>query len=129
MKKKIFNFLFAVVFVIPCLMLVACGNIKSLNEKTMVYSKIEVTGSLVKSDYEDDYKDLSFIFSEDEVVFSDGLNSENTYNYKLEDGRVYIKAKSDSNYKEEPYAEMKGKYMVVSQTLDGGTIKVYFKAK
>ena len=113
---------------VPCLMLTACGKIKTLSGETLVYAKVSVSKNLNKEDYKDEYKKLTFTFSEEEVVFNDGTN-EDTYLYKFENGKVYIKADSDDQFPEEPYAEIDGKYMVISQTVSGGVVKVYFKVK
>ena len=128
MKKKIFNILFAIVMIIPCLMLTACGSIKSLEGETFVFSKITVTGSISKSDYENDFKNHKFVFSETEVVFYEGLSAADTYDYKFENGKLYIKAKTDADYSNKAYAETDGKYLVISQTVEGGIVKVYFKS-
>ena len=129
MKKKIFSIVLLFAFLIPCLtLLTACGKIKSLDGKTLVFAKVEVTGSISKGDYEDEYKKHTFVFSETEVDFSDGTN-EDTFNYKLENGKLYTKSKTASDYPEDAFAEIDGKYMVVSLTAEGGVVKVYFKVK
>ena len=94
----------------------------------MIYAKIQVEGSISKEEYENQYKTLSFVFTEDTVTFTDGIN-EDTYDYKLEGSKLYIKDDSDAAYTETPYAEISGSYMVVSQTVEGGVVKVYFKVK
>lgn len=129
MKKKIFSVLVAVMMIVPCLLLSACGGLKSLDGKTLIFSKVEVTGAITKDKYENDYKLQSFEFSEDVVTFTDGTNDPDYYNYKLEGGKVYIKAETDDEYPEEPFAEIFGDYMVVSQTVEGGVVKVYYKQK
>lgn len=129
MKKKIFSLVLLFVFLIPCFtLLTACGNLKSLNGKTLVFAKVEVDGTISKEDYENEYKLHSFVFDESEVTFSDGTN-EDSYNYKVEKTKVYLKATTDTEYPSEAYAEIDGKYMVISQTVEGGVVKVYFKSK
>ncbi len=128
MKKKIFSVLMLAVLLVPCLLFVACGKLKSIENKTFVYSKVVVTGSLNKDDYKDEYKNHSFKFSESEVVFNDGTD-EHTYDYKFENSKVYLKADSDTSFPDEAYAEIDGNYMVISQTKTGGVVKVYFKVK
>ena len=129
MKKKIFSIVLLFAFLLPCLtLLTACGKIKELNGKTLVFSKVHVEGSISKEEYENQYKGLSFVFTEDKVTFTDGVN-EDTYDYKLENTKVYIKDTNDDTYSTEPYAEISGEYMVVSQTAEGGVVKVYFKVK
>ena len=127
MKKKIFSVLIAIVILIPCLMLTSCGKIKSLEGETLVYSKVSVTGSVSKSDYEDQYKNIKFVFTETEVYFYEGVTETDIYDYKFEDGRLFIKAQTDEEYPENAYAEVDGKYLVVGQTVDGGVVKIYFK--
>ncbi len=129
MKKKIFSIVLLFAFLIPCLtLLTACGKIKELNGKTLVFSKVQVEGSISKEEYENQYKGHSFVFKEETVTFTDGVN-EDTYDYKLEKTKVYIKDTNDESYSTEPYAEISGEYMVVSQTIEGGVVKVYFKVK
>ena len=129
MKKRILSFALLFAFLIPCLaLLTGCGKIKSLENKTLIYAKIQVEGSISKEEYENQYKTLSFVFTEDTITFTDGIN-EDTYDYKLEGSKLYIKDDSDAAYTETPYAEISGSYMVVSQTVEGGVVKVYFKVK
>ena len=127
MKKKILKTFLTFVLLLPCLLLFsACGEIKSLDGETLVFSKLEVTGALVKEDYENSYKTISFKFDENTVTHIDG-GVETVYDYKLENGKVYIKG-DESDYSETPY-ELSGKYMIVTETYDEGTVKVYFKIK
>ena len=70
----------------------------------------------------------AFDFTEETVTFSDGVN-EDTYDYVLDKTKVFIKDSNDTEYSEKPYAEISGEYMVVSQTVEGGVVKVYFKVK
>lgn len=129
MKKKIFSILIAVIMLVPCLMLAGCGKIKELSGKTLVYAKVVVSKSLNKDDYKDKYKNTTLTFTEDgEVVIDDGAD-ESTSQYKFENGRLYIKPETDENYPEEPFAEVDGKYLVHSQTVAGGVVKVYFKVR
>lgn len=129
MKKKIFGIVLLFAFLIPCLTIFsACGKIESLNNKTLIFSKVQVEGSITKDEYEKEYKAYSFKFSEEEVVFSDGVSSQ-TYSYKLVGSKIFIKDVEDEEFPEDAYAEISGKSMVVSQTLDNGKLKVYFKAK
>ena len=129
MKKKIFSIVLLFAFLIPCLtLLTGCGKIKELSGKTLVFSKVVVEGSITKEEYENSYKGHSFEFSDETVTFSDGVN-EDTYDYKFEKNKVYIKDTNDEAYSEKPYAEISGEYMVVSQTVEGGVVKVYFKVK
>lgn len=129
MKKKIFSIVLLFAFLIPCLtLLTACGKIKELNGKTLVFAKVEVEGSVTKEEYENLYRGHSFEFTEETVTFSDGIN-EDTYDYVLDKTKVFIKDTNDTEYSEKPYAEISGEYMVVSQTVEGGVVKVYFKVK
>ena len=127
MKKKVFSILVAVIMLIPCLMLVACGKIKSLEGETLVYSKISVVGEISEDGYEEEYKNIKFVFSETEVIFYEGSKETDTYDYKFEDGKLYIKAKTDENFPTDAYAETSGKYLMISQTVEGGVVKVYFE--
>lgn len=127
MKKKFFSFFIVIVMLIPCLMLAACGKLKSLEGETLVYSKVSVTGSISKSAYEEQYKNIKFVFTETEVYFYEGTIESDIYDYKFEDGRLFIKAQTDEDFPDEAYAEVDGKYLVIAQTVDGGIVKVYFK--
>ena len=128
MKNRITKILLAIVLLLPCAFLfTACGNLKSLNGKTLVFSKVEVTGTLVKKDYEDLYKTVSYEFDEKTLTYKDG-DVEDSYDYKLENGKVYTRAEGDE-YPNEAFAEISGKYMVITVTTDAGIAKIYFEAK
>lgn len=128
MKNKFVKCLLAIIMLLPCMLLfTACGEIKKLNGSTLVYSKVEVTGTLVKADYESEYKSISFVFDESTVTYKDGTE-EATYDYKLEKGKLYLKDEGEE-YSDTAYAEISGKFMIVSESYDGGTVKVYFKVK
>jgi len=129
MKKKIFSILFAVIMLVPCLMLTGCGKIKELSGKTLIYAKVVVSESLNKDDYKDEYKNTTLTFTEDGKVIIDDGTDESTSLYKFENGKVYIKAETDEDYPEDAFAEIDGKYLVHSQTVSGGVIKIYFKVK
>ena len=129
MKKKIFSIVLLFAFLVPCMFfLSACGKIESLDKKTFVFAKVEVEGSVSKEEHETSNKSKYFKFSEDEVVFFNGVD-ETTYSFKLENSKIYIKDVDDETFPEKEFAEMSGNYMVVSQTVDGGVVKVYFKVK
>lgn len=128
MKKKIFSLSLLFLVLVPCMFLfVACGEFKSINNKTFVYSKVEVTGSLKKEDYETQYQSISFVFDEDEVTYKSG-SEEVKYDYKLEKGKIYLKYSGDE-YTDEYYAELSGSNMIVTETYETGTVKIYFKVK
>lgn len=128
MKKKIFSIILMFAMLFPCLMLAACGNHKGFVGKTLVYSKVEVEGSISKEYYETKYKNHSFEFDKETLIFSDGVY-DYTYNYKIEKNELYIKAEDDVAFPTEYYAEISGKNIIVSQTVTGGVVKVYFKVK
>jgi major membrane immunogen (membrane-anchored lipoprotein) len=129
MKKKIFSIVLLFAFLIPCLtLLTGCGKIKEISGKTLVFAKVEVEGSVSKEEYENLYKGHSFEFTEEKVTFTDGVNKD-TYDYKFEKSKIYIKDTNDAEFEKEPYAEISGEYMVVSQTVEGGVVKAYFKVK
>ena len=116
------------VLLLPCLFLfTACGEVKSLNNRTYIYSKVEVTGDLVKEEYEKEYRNISFAFGESTVNYVDGMN-EDTFDYKLENGKVYLAGEGDE-FTEDVFAEISGDNMVITETYDGGVVKVYFKVK
>ena len=128
MKNRITKFLLAIVLLLPCAFLfTACGNLKSLEGKTLVFSKVEVTGTLVKEDYEDLYKTMSYEFGEATLLCKDGT-VEDTLEYKLEDGKVYTRLEGDE-YPNEAFAEVSGKYIVITITKDNGIAKIYFETK
>ena len=130
MKKKIFSLTLLLVLLFPCLFLfTACGELKTLSNKTLVFSKVEVTGDLNASDYELMYKNCKFTFSKDSVVCNDGTSDGPTNYFKVEDGKVYIRAEEDEEYSSIAYAELSGKYMIVTQTVGENTVKVYFAEK
>ena len=126
--KKILKYVLTFAVLFPCIfLLTACGGTKKLANKTLVFSKIEVTGSLNKADYENEYKTISFNFDEETVKYVDGV-IEDTYFYKIEDGKVYLRS-DEEEFSETPYAELSGKYMIVTDTYDEGSVKIYFEIK
>ena len=126
--KRIFKSVLTFAILLPCLFLLsACGGIKNLKNKTLVFSKVEVSGSLKAEDFENEYKTISFKFAEDKVTHVDGV-VENDFTYKVENNKVFLKG-SDEDYSETPYAELSGDYMIVTETYDAGTVKIYFKVK
>lgn len=127
--KKFFKSIFAILFIVPTLLIfTACGNSKSLDGNTYVFSKIEVTGTIVKEEAEKDYIYMSYSFDEDTVDFVDGSETD-TYDYKFENKKVYIKAKTDTSFPDRAFGEISGKYFVKTLSLDDGDIKIYFKKK
>ena len=87
MKKKVLNFLLMIFMIVPCMFLfTACGELKSVKNKTLVFAKVEVTGTLIKEDYESQYQSITFDFDESIVTYTIGSN-EDTYDYKVEKGR------------------------------------------
>ena len=128
MKNKILKSFLVFAILLPCLILLsACGGTKNLKNKTLLFSKVEVTGSLNKDQYEEEYKNISFKFGEDTVTYIDGV-IEDTYSYKVEDSKVYLKGE-DQEYSNEPYAELSGNFMIVTDTYDNGVVKIYFEIK
>lgn len=128
MKKKVFNFLLMIFMIVPCMFLfTACGDLKSVKNKTLVFAKVEVTGTLIKEDYESQYQSSTFVFEESTVTYTIG-SSKNTFDYKVEKGKVYLKYSGDE-FSETPFAELSGAYMVVTETYAEGTVKTYFKVK
>lgn len=126
--KKVLKLFLAIVVLIPCaLLFVACGKMKGLEGKTFLYSKVEVTGSLNKADYEALYRGISFKFDKTTVVYTD-VGVEDTYSYKYENGKVYI-AEDGEEFSNTPYAVLSGDYLVLTQSESAGTVKVYFKLK
>ena len=126
--KKIFKSILAIVLLIPCaLLFTACGKMKSLEGKTFLYSKVEVTGSLNKEEYESLYRGIFFKFDKSTVVYTDA-GVEDTYNYKFENSKVFI-ASEGEEFSSDPYAVISGDYMVLTQTKSNGSVKVYFKLK
>lgn len=129
MKNKILKSLLAVVMLLPCMMLfTACGKLKSLAGDTFVFSKVEVTGTVNQQEVEDDYKLLSYEFTETTMIYKDGSEEENSCEYKFEDGKLFIKAEGDE-FSNEPFAVASGKFLVVTEEREGGTVKIYFKIK
>lgn len=130
MKRVLKSFL-AFMLVVPFMfLLTACGETKSLNGNKYVYSKVEVSGTLAIEDYESMYSSLCYYeFGEETVVSSDGEGENQTWNYKYENGKVYIKSTTAEEYSD-IYFEISGKYLIVTETVeDGQTFKVYFKQK
>ena len=126
--KKLLKSILAIVLLLPCALLFsACGKVKSLEGKTYSYSKIEITGSLNKEDYESLYRGISFKFDKTTVVHSDS-GEEEIYNYKFDNGKVYI-ASEGEEFGTKAYAEISGDFMVLAQSYADGTVKVYFKVK
>ena len=108
------------------LIFTACGEIKSLSGKKLVFAKAEVTGSLVQEDVEYDYNTISFDFDKDTVTYFNGTE-EDVYEYKVENNKLYLKYSNSDEYS--VFADISGKYLVITQTLDGGTATIYFKVK
>lgn len=128
MKNKILKSFVAILVLIPCMFLfTACGSLKALEDKTLVFAKVEVTGSLDANEVESEYSTYTFKFDDDTVIFYDGTN-EYTYDYKLEDGKLYLKDANETEY-DEVFGKISGKYLVKSVEYDGGTATVYFKSK
>ena len=126
--KKILKSILAIILLVPCaLLFTACGKVNDLEGKTYSYSKIEVSGSLNKEEYESLYRGISFRFDKTTVVYSDS-GSEETYNYKYENGKVYIASEGDE-FGTKPYAEISGEFMVLTQNHADGSVKVFFKLK
>ena len=128
MKKKIFSVLIMLFVLVPSLLFVSCGKSSSFVGKTLIFSKVEVNGSLSKEYYEERNKLKSFTFEEDEMVFSDGV-SEVSHHYKIENNKLYIKSIESTEFPTDHFAEISGNYLIVSETVAGGVVKVYFKAK
>lgn len=128
--KKILKSILVFVLIVPfAFLLVACGEIKSLEGKTFVFSKVEVTGSLSKEEYETDYALLTLSFDEETVDFTgDAEDEDATMYYKFENNKVYLKFKETDEY-DEAYAEVSGKYLVLTVTEEGQTAKIYLKQK
>lgn len=127
MKNKFLKSLIMVFALMPCLFLfVACGNLKSLEDKTLVFAKVEVTGSLSADDLEAEYSSTTFVFGENTVEFSG--DSKVTYNYKLVDDVLYLKSLDVGDYGD-AYGKLSGKYLVITETYKGETVKIYFKEK
>lgn len=128
MKKKIFSLSLLFLVLVTCMFLfTACGNLKSVKNKTLVFAKVEVTGTLIKEDYESQYQSSTFVFEESTVTYTIGSNK-NNFDYKVEKGKVYLKYSGDE-FSEIPFAELSGAYMVVTETYAEGTVKTYFKVK
>lgn len=129
--KKILKSVLAFVLIVPfAFLLVACGEIKSLEGKTFVFSKVEVTGSLSKEDYETGYAFMTLSFGEETVDYTGDVDDEDaTMYYKFEKDKVYLKYKETDEY-DEVFAEVSGKYLIITETLeDGQTAKIYLKQK
>lgn len=129
--KKILKSVLAFVLIVPfAFLLVACGEIKSLEGKTFVFSKVEVTGSLSKEEYETIWALFTLSFDENTVDYSNDVDDEDaTMYYKLENGKVYTKYKETDEY-DEVLAEVSGKYLIITETFeDGQTAKIYLKQK
>lgn len=125
MKNKFLKIIIAVFMLIPCsLLFVACGKLTSVDGKLFVFSKVEVTGSLSVEEYENLYSSITLDFDEDTVLY----NNETTYNYKLEDGSIYLKGLENDEYSN-VFAKISGKYLVVTETYEGGIVKIYFETK
>ena len=73
------------------------------------------------------HKTISFNFDEETVKYVDGV-IEDTYYYKVENGKVYLRSDGEE-FSETPYAELTGKYMIVTDTYENGTVKIYFEIK
>lgn len=128
--KKILKSILAFVLIVPfAFLLVACGEIKSLEGKTFVFSKVEVTGSLSKEELETDYALMTLTFGEETVDYTGDVDDEDaTMYYKFENNKVYLKYNETDEY-DEVFVEVSGKYLVLTVTDDGQTAKIYLKQK
>lgn len=129
MKRKFKSILMLVIIVPFMFLLTACGGVKSLSGKTYVYKRIETTGTVNAEDNVDDYKSLMLVFGESTVDYYTSANDYETYDYKLENGKLYLKGSSQSDYPTTAFAEVSGKYIITTDIVEGGTIKAYLKAK
>lgn len=127
--KKILKSIFAFVLVIPfVVLLTACGGAKNLDGKTYVFNRVEVTGTINKTDIENEYIYMSFEFKDGVLNYVNGTETD-SFDYKLEDGKVYTKSSSSDEYSSSYFAEISGKYLIVTETSDDGIAKIYFKKK
>lgn len=127
MKNKFLKSFIVAFTLIPCLLLfTACGKLESLEDKTLVFAKVEVTGSLSADVLEAEYSSTTFVFGENTVKFSG--DSKVTFNYKLVDGVLYLKDLNSEDYGD-AYGKLFGKYLVITETYKGETVKIYFKEK
>lgn len=127
--KKLLKSIFAFILIVPfVIMLTACGSSDTLDGKTYVFDRVEVTGTLVKEDCESDYIYMSFSFEDGVLNYVDGTETD-TFDYKLSEGKIYTKSSSDEDYSESYFAEISGKYLVITETYNGGTVKAYFKKR
>lgn len=128
MKRKFKSLLMLMVIIPFAFLLCACGGVKSLNGKTYVYNRIETTGTVKADDYVNEYKSLSLVFGESTVDYA-GSGESATFDYKMENGKLYLKDSKQSDYPTNASAEISGKYLIITDIVSGGTIKVYLKVK
>lgn len=129
MKKK-FKSLLMIAIIVPFMfLLTACGGTKSMDGKTYVYNRIETTGTVNPADHENDYKGLSLVFGETTVDYYIGSGDFTTYDYKIEGGKIYLKDSKQNSYPTSAFAVVSGKYLIITDNVNGGTIEVFLKSK
>lgn len=129
MKRFLKSVLVCVLIVPMVVMLAACGGTKTLDGRTYVFSKVEVDGTVVKEDVETSYIYTSFSFEDGVLSLVDGTAEAITFDYKVENNRIYTKSSSSKEYSSTSFAEVSGKYLIVTEKTDEGTAKIYFKKK
>lgn len=129
MKRFLKSVLVCVLIVPMVVMLAACGGTKTLDGRTYVFSKVEVDGTVVKEDVETSYIYTSFSFEDGVLSLVDGTAEAITFDYKVENNRIYTKSSSSTEYSSTSFAEVSGKYLIVTEKTDEGTAKIYFKKK
>lgn len=129
MKRFLKSVLVCVLIVPMVVLFAACGGTKTLDGRTYVFSKVEVDGTVVKDDVETSYIYTSFSFEDGVLSYVDGTAEAITFDYKVENNRVYTKSSSSTEYSSTSFAEVSGKYLIVTEKTDEGTAKIYFKKK
>ena len=114
----------------------ACGFVGCKGKGNPLDSSSEQTANLKQAEYNtttgtmpSNWNELTYTDNNDRQIMSYIGSNFFDYDYKFEKSKIYIKDTNDTEFEKEPYAEISGEYMVVSQTVEGGVVKTYFKVK
>ena len=105
----------------------ACGEIKSVANKTFIFAKCEVSGSVSKTEAENIFKDYSIKFEEEEFTIYESNDVAGTYTYTFSNGVVTGTNVDDSSTL---IAKISGEYIVIEVIQsEKDSAKVFFKVK
>ena len=129
MKKRVFSLLLMLCIILPAItFLSACGDMKSVANKTFVYSKCTVSGSTEKKDVEETYKGMYLVFGVEtyEMYNKDGILL-NTYTYAIKNKTIY-EVDSNNQVKTDGFKlKISGNEIIIEIADVDGAFKLYLK--